>query len=73
MNIPCSTKTNNYHIPHWTFQELYKAKVTIYLSWVKCKDEDWMNQNLKLTAGILLVYIQEEIYFLNKQCKRKIP
>ena len=31
MNLPCSTKINNHHIPHWTFQELYKAKVAIYL------------------------------------------
>ena len=73
MNLPCSTKINNHHIPHWTFQKLYKAKVATYLSWVKYKVEEWMNQNLKLTAGILLVYIQDEIYFLNKQCKRKIP
>ena len=28
---------------------------------------------MKLIAGILLFYIQDEIYFLNKQWKRKIP
>ena len=28
---------------------------------------------MKLTAGILLVYTQDEIFWQNKQCKRKIP
>ena len=33
-----------------------------------------MKQNLNETAaGILLVYIQDEIYFSNKQCKGRIP
>ena len=28
---------------------------------------------MKLTAVILLVYIQDEIFYWNKQCKRKTP
>ena len=37
---------NNHHIPQWTFEELYQAKVTIYLPWVSCKDEERMKQKL---------------------------
>ena len=74
MNVPCSTKINNHHIPHWTFQEIYKAKVAIYCHEFNARMKNEWNKNwMKLTAGILLVYIQDEIYFLNKQCKRKIP
>ena len=57
MNVPCSTKIKD--------DEWMKQKWWMMNEWNK----NWM----KLTAGILLVYIQDEIYFLNKQCKRKIP
>ena len=28
---------------------------------------------MKLTTGILLVYTQDEIFWYNKQCKKKTP
>ena len=49
MSVPCSTKINNHHKPDWTFQELYKAKVAIYLSWAQCKDKEWMKLKLNET------------------------
>ena len=74
MNVPCSTKVNNHHTPHCTFQELYQAKVAFICNEFNARMKNEWNKNwIKLAAGILLVYIQDEIYFLNKQCKRKIP
>ena len=74
MNVPCSTKINNHHIPHWTFRNFTRQRLQFICHEFNARmKNEWTKIWMKLTAGILLVYIQDEIYFLNKQCKRKIP
>ena len=74
MNVPCSTKINNHHIPHWTFRNFIRQRLQfIFHEFNARMKNEWAQIWMKPTAGILLVYIQDKIYFLNKQCKRKIP
>ena len=69
MNVPCITTYHTELFGNFTRQRLqficHEFNARMKNEWTK----NWM----KLAAGILLVYIQDEIYFLNKQCKRKIP
>ena len=74
MNVPCSTKINNHRIPHWTFRNFTRQRLQCICQEFNAKmKNEWTKIWMKLTAGILLFYIQDEIYFLNKQCKKKIP
>ena len=61
MNVLCSTKIKNHHIPHWTF-ERQRLQFLRHGFNTRMKNE-WNKNWMKLTAGILLVNIQDEIYF----------
>ena len=69
MNVPCITTYHTELFGNFTRQRLqficHEFNARMKNEWTKI----WM----KLTSGILLVYIQDEIYFLNKQRKRKCP
>ena len=69
MNVPCITTYPTELFRNFTRQRL---QFICHAFNARMKNE-WTKIWMKLTSGILLVYIQDEMYFLNKQCKRKMP
>ena len=74
MNVPATPKQiiTTYHTELFRNFTRQRLQFLCHEFNSRMKNE-WTKIWMKLTAGILLVYIQDEIYFLNKQCKRKIP
>ena len=72
MNVLCSSKINNHHIPHWTFRNFTRQRLQfIWYEFNARMKNEWTKIWMKPTAGILLVYIQDEIYFSNNSAKGK--
>ena len=74
MNVQCSTKINNHHKPTELFRNFTRQRLQFICHELNARiKNEWTNKWMKLTAGILLAYIQDEIYFLINSGKGKYP
>ena len=78
MNVPCSTKINNHHIPHWTFRNFTRQRLQFICHEFNARmknewNKNWMKQKLNETYCWYSIGLHAGWnIFLNKQCKTKI-